>query len=96
MSQPICKDYHKNSKIINLVVKSLGQVPICRICAIRLIANHKMVCKNCPSRATYLLNTKSGHEPFCDQCAEANDFAVMNSLITRKYGEEWICNKYMK
>ena len=96
MSISICKDNQKNSKVINILVKGLGQVPICDQCAEQLIKNKKMICKNCPSTANYLLNTKLGYEPICDQCAKTDDSAVMNLLVTHKYGEAVICNKYMK
>ena len=96
MSKSICKDNKKKSKVINILVKGLGQVPICDQCAEQLIKNKKMICKNCPSTANYLLNTKLGYEPNCEKCAKNDDTAVMNLLITQKYGEQRICNKYLK
>ena len=96
MSKSICKDNKKKSKVINILVKGLGQVPICDQCAEQLIKNKKMICKNCPSTANYLLNTKLGYEPNCEKCAKNDDTTVMNLLITNKYGEAVICNKYMK
>ena len=89
----ICKH---NKKIINITVKNLGQIPICKQCAKQLIINKIMICKNCPSTANYFLNTKLGYEPICDHCVETDDSAVMNLLVTHKYGKAAICNKYLK
>ena len=106
MLSTICRDNHENSEVINMEVEGLGYIPICKQDAEQLIKNKKMICKRkiinknqiavkiCDSTADYLLNTKLGYEAICDDCIEQNDNAVTTLLITHKYGEVPICNKY--
>ena len=39
---------------------------------------------------------KKGYLPCCAKCVEDDDKAVTHMLITNKYGEVNICNKYLK
>ena len=50
----------------------------------------------CSSRAWCFLSTKDGYLPYCCDCRAEEETAINYRLITRKYGEVDICNKYAK
>ena len=86
-----------DSQIINVFLKGLGFTPIDKKSAISFIK--KLSCKyltQCSSTASCFLSTKKGYLPCCKQCVENDDKAVTHVLITHKYGEVNICNKYLK
>ena len=86
------------NQTIKIKIEGLGFIPICKDYAKQLIIDKKLICKQkpCMQNAICFLRTHKGYSSYCEKCVENDDTAVTHVLITHKYGEVKICNKYLK
>ena len=86
----------------------MGFTPICKGCAEEGILKYNLSCKRyaiserkdgflspqCLNEAYVFFPTKDGYLPYCEYCIDEEDEAVTQTLVSDKYGEIDICNKY--